>query len=251
MNAVQRKISDELSRDGIAFTTLDELFPGESMLATLLDDMNKRSLGGERTKKKYLRSYWEEDEALGLDNPFFAVSLRPEVLAIVNTYDKMWRQLHYLALQETIPVGDEAPVQSQRWHRDPEEKRMVKMFIYMSEVDAEAGPFTFVKRSQFGSPVYGSLFKQELPLGVYPPADRVEAAVSPADIISAQGKPGTVIFCDTAGLHRGGYAKSKSRFMFTAFYPSRWWTEARRMKVSNTVDRSSLSPEAQYAIRGA
>jgi hypothetical protein len=158
----------------------------------------------------------------------------------------MWRKLKYMTLNETIPVGDEAPQHSQKWHRDPEEKRQMKTFIYLNDVDSETGPFTYVKRSQFGSPIYGNLFPQELPLGVYPPDGAVEKAVAAEDIISATGKAGTLIFCDTAGLHRGGYAKSKSRMMFTGFYPSALWTE--RRSFTPNIGTHELSGEAQYVI---
>ncbi len=248
LNDVAKRIVTDVKRDGIAFATLEELFPGERMLEKLQNYMKEGDkLGHHLRKKTFLLPYWDEQAPIGMDNPFFAMSLRPEVLNIVNSYDGMWRKLNFLQLTETIPVGSEAPRQSQRWHRDPQEKRQMKYFVYLSDVDEEAGPFTYAKRSQFGSPVYGNLFKQKLPLGVYPPEGAVEKAVDSKDIVSAMGRAGTVIFCDTAGLHRGGYAKSKSRFMFTAFYPSMKWTEHRQHSLNQTVDLKSLSPASAFA----
>lgn len=249
LNAVQTRIAEDLSRDGIAFATIDELFPGEDLLSKLKADMDARGQVGDTLRKKtFLRPYWEDSSAFDLSNPFFALSLRPELLAIANTYDRMFRRLNYIHLTETVPVGDSTASFSQRWHRDPEEKRMVKFFLYLNDVDEEAGPFTYVKGSQFGSPMYGSLFKQKLPLGIYPPDGAVEKSVNATDIVVATGKAGTVIFCDTAGLHRGGHAKSKSRFMFTAFYPSDKWTEKTHYKVADTLKKTELSTAAQYAI---
>lgn len=247
LGAIQERIVRDMRENGIAFITLDELFPGEGLLAKLVADMQARDYGDDKSRrKKFLKPFWDEQGTFDLSNPFFELSLRKEVLDIVNSYDNMWRRLNSMTLFETIPVGDAAPVQSQQWHRDPQEKRQVKTFIYLNDVDAETGPFTYVKRSQYGSPVYGNLFKQYLPLGSYPPTAEIEKAVAPADIISATGKAGTMIFCDTAGLHRGGYAKSKSRFMFTGFYPSAKWTEPRQY--TPHVDAAKLSPEARFAL---
>ncbi len=249
LNDVQQRIVNDMSRDGIAFATIDELFPGENLLEKLQTYMHALGkMEGHHRKKQFLQSFWDEYGEFGLENPFFELSLRKEILAIVNSYDRMWRRLNHLHLQETIPVGDATPTQSQRWHRDPQEKRQVKFFMYLSDVDSEAGPFTYVKRSQFGSPVYGNLFPQQLPLGSYPEIGAVEKRVEANDIVSALGKAGTVIFCDTAGLHRGGHAKSKSRFMLTSFYPSTLWTEPRYYKPAPSVAAADLSPEARYAI---
>lgn len=249
LNTVQQRIQNDLARDGIAFSTLDELFPEENLLETLQQDMHTRGkIGGHQRKKTYLLPFWDEKGAFDTKNPFFLLSIRKEILTIVNSYDRMWRRLNSLQLAETIPVGDSVPTQSQRWHRDPQEKRQVKFFLYLSDVDSEAGPFTYVKQSQFGSPVYGHLFPQRLPFGIYPEIDAVEKEVKPDAIVSATGKAGTVIFCDTAGLHRGGHAKSKSRFMMTAFYPSARWTEPRYYSLASDLAKAHLPPEARYAV---
>jgi hypothetical protein len=144
-------------------------------------------------------------------------------------------------------VGNAAPIQSQRWHRDPEEKRLMKFFVYLSDVDENAGPFTYVKGSAYKTKPYGKLFPQKLPMGIYPPDNSVEEMIDSSAIISATGVKGTVIFCDTAGLHRGGHARSKSRLLFTAFYPSSWWTESKRYTLSISSEEIK-EPMALYAL---
>ncbi len=249
LSPVQQRIVDDLKRDGIAFSSVEELFPGEDLLNKLQTYMHSlQKIDGHHRKKQFLQSFWDEYGTFGFDNPFFSLSVRPDVLAIVNSYDSMWRRFNHMHLQETIPVGDTAPTQSQRWHRDPQEKRQVKFFMYLSDVDSEAGPFTYAKGSQFLGEKYGSLFPQQQPLGSYPEMGAVEKAVKAEDIISATGSAGTIIFCDTAGLHRGGHAKSKSRFMLTSFYPSTYWTEKRFYTPAASVASEKLAPESAYAL---
>ena len=108
---------------------------------------------------------------------------------------------------------------SQRWHRDPEDDHIVKMFIYFSDVDEEAGPFEYVRDSAAGGK-YGDVF----PWGQghrYPSAEELEAAVDPDDRLTMTGPAGTVIFCDTAGFHRGGFARTKPRILIDLHLPAR------------------------------
>ena len=58
------------------------------------------------------------------------------------------------------------------------------------------------------------LFAKE---GVYPNVGEVERVISTAPKICT-GRAGTIIFCDTTGLHKGGYSTHKERIMFTALY---------------------------------
>jgi len=249
LTETQQHVLTDLARGGIALTSLDALFPGENMLATLQADMQARHRTAEKLRKKeFLKPFWNERGPIDQSNPFFALALRKEVLNIVNSYDKMWRRLNYLTLAETVPVGDREAVQSQRWHRDPEEKRMIKFFVYLNDIDEDSGPFIYTKGSQYGAPKYGNLFPQQPPLGIYLTDKQIEDAVDPSDVLTCTAKAGTVIFCDTAGLHRGGHAKSKSRFMFTAFYPSSKWTEPMQYQRGPGINKSTLSPEARYAL---
>ncbi|MFZ2887242.1 MAG: phytanoyl-CoA dioxygenase family protein [Minisyncoccia bacterium] len=249
LSETQKKILTDLQRDGIAFSSLDELFPGENKLEELQAFM--RSLPQpeqSRARKQFLLPFFERSPKIDNKNPFFKLALSKTMLDVVNSYDNMWRRLNYMALDETLPVGDAAPTHSQRWHRDPEEKRQMKFFLYLNDVDSEAGPFTYVRGSQFKGPL-GALYPAKPPEGSYPPHGGVEETVDQEKILSATGKAGTVIFCDTAGLHRGGHAKSKHRLMFTAFYPSDKWTDKKTYTVSDELKNDiSLAKEARYAV---
>ena len=75
-----------------------------------------------------------------------------------------------------MPEGSEA-VSSQRWHRDPEDRKLCKVFIYLNDVDENAGHFTYVKGSHYLGK-WGKLFPQKPPKGFYPPSGAVENIVS-------------------------------------------------------------------------
>ena len=127
---------------------------------------------------------------------------------------------------------------------------MLKAFIYLSDVDESAGPFTYVIGSTYGKR-YGRLFPQHPPLGSYPPEGAVEAAVSPEHVRVMTGQAGTVIFCDTTGIHRGGYATGRERLMFTAFYAAPSYIDPQWYRIPDGLDLSSLAPQARFALHVA
>ena len=56
--------------------------------------------------------------------------------------------------------------------------------------------------------------------GGYPPTDQIELHVSTKDRVTASGREGTVIFRDTSGLHRGGFALENARLLSVFAYIS-------------------------------
>ena len=98
-------------------------------------------------------------------------------------------------------------------------KKLIKIFIYLNDVDEENGPFKYIHQSH-ASGRLGTLFPQRQfgRHGFYPPEGSVEKQVSKNDIKSFIGRAGTVVFCDTTGLHKGGYSISRTRIMFTSMF---------------------------------
>lgn len=251
LSSIQQRIVKDLERDGIAVTSLEELFPGENVLDSLTSYVDSHATQTQAyTKKKFLNDFWELVPELDFTNPFVRLSLRPEVLTIASAYMRMWVRLNYYHLATIQPKEGEA-VQSQRWHRDNEDPKMCKMFVYINDVDETAGPFTYVRGSAVTNPnPYARLFPQKRPEGSYPSAQAVTSNVDSKDIATMTGVAGTVIFCDTTGLHRGGHATKRPRTMFTAFFTSKAWSDPKRYSYPNDIALSSehLAPETRYAL---
>ena len=126
-----------------------------------------------------------------LSEPWLRIAAADTVLDIVNGYAGQPTRLTYVDNWYTVPRPEVTErVASQRWHRDPEDDHIVKMFIYFSDVDEEAGPFEYVRDSAAGGK-YGDVF----PWGQghrYPSAEELEAAVDPDDRLTMTGPAGTV-----------------------------------------------------------
>lgn len=180
------------------------------------------------------------------------LGISDSILEVVNTYRGMWTKLVAMDQWYTVPVGaDGDRIASQNWHRDPEDLHVVKVFVYFSDVDEEAGPFQYIPGSPDGSR-YGHLWPWKLEGGNYPPEEEIAELIPRSEHYTATGPRGTVIFCDTSGFHRGGFAKSKPRVMSYHTYVSPAAVLAARtprrfhVDVSGANDR--LSAPARFAL---
>lgn len=239
----EQEIITTVERDGIAFARASDFF-SEEVFKNLEQFVEKRwndedvqkkfhdrgrhlsknigSQGMIDGKSYFLIELWDGLHALDLRHIFLQFSLSKPILHIVSGYLQMFPKFRYWSLEATVPniEGDEGIARaSQRWHRDPDDKKMLKIFLYLNDVDEEAGPFTYVKGSH-SMGRHRFLFPGKPPQGT-PKLPKIEDNMLPhEDIVMATGKAGSLIFADTSGLHRGGFAKSKNRFMYTSAYMS-------------------------------
>ena len=169
--------------------------------------------------KRFLFEYWQSGETLNFNNPFVNLALSENVLAIVSNYLGCWPILHDYRLWETRLMKEKGiATWSQTWHRDPEDKKLLNIFIYLNDVeDYGTGPFQYIPGSHIEGPYWKVLPQVLPPTASYPGKENVEKLLGDK-IISCYGKAGTVILADTSGLHRGGYSTTKPRLMFKALY---------------------------------
>jgi ectoine hydroxylase-related dioxygenase (phytanoyl-CoA dioxygenase family) len=132
----------------------------------------------------------------------------------------VWSKLEYVDVWYSVPQPESAErVSSQRWHRDYNDKHLLKVFLYLVDVDEHMGPFQYVAGSQPGGP-YSDAWGWR-PLGQnYPTEGELEARVPVSAVQTFTGSAGTLVFCNTAGFHRGGFSTTKPRVLATATYSS-------------------------------
>jgi hypothetical protein len=256
LNEVQQRVLESLRQDGVASIPILELFDETTWeeltadIASFVQDCEELARGDVTQKKYLLRRFWskkqERNHVFDLDDPWLRLFASPLVLEVVNGYRDEWTKLYYLDNWFTVPfAGASERLASQRWHRDPEDEQVVKVFLYLSDVGDGAGPFEYIRGSS-GDGRYGALW----PHGdgvFYPPQDEVEAAVAPEDRLTLAGPAGTVIFADTGGFHRGGFSRTEPRVSATATYVPARSLKERRFDVE-LPPRADLAPEVRYAL---
>ena len=90
------------------------------------------------------------DVELGLDDPWLRLGTNPRLLDLANAYLGMWSKLEYVDVWYTPPAGGDERKSSQRWHRDFNDRHLLKAFLYLVDVDEDTGPFEYVPRSAPG-----------------------------------------------------------------------------------------------------
>ena len=195
-------IVDEVSCNGIALTSCDEVLPGlwpifkeamesfvaqpdtQTMIKAYQDDPSME--GNKRFLARLLPQDTTDKITYQSDDPWI-LNASP-LLDIAREYFDARPILNYYDLWYTIPLPYErARVASQNWHQDNEafglKRRVFKAFLYLSDVEeTEDGPFE-----------------------MQPPE---------GDSIPAIGKAGTMFFADTGGfMHRGGYCTARPRLL--------------------------------------
>lgn len=236
LDTIQKRVAADLKKDGIALVHISEFFPKEELFPALAQYANslfmspvaqekiKEAEEGRIATKSdliihLLGGYTGITPKLVFSDPFIKFILHERILQIVGDYFSSVSKFIMFSLHSTILRRQSSKEKfSQRWHRDPDDKKIIKVFLYMNEVtDSGAGPFIYVKGSQYGGR-WRALSPQRPPVGSYPHEGMVEKNVPPEDILVCRGRPGTMIFCDTSGLHKGGYSTTLRRLMFAGTF---------------------------------
>ena len=238
LNALQERLVWELNAAGVATCHFDELFQDPAMWRRLSAYVSEFSASEEvqsvirkrqqdfaekkdfRAVEHYIITKYPQDRKplITASNPLLNLGLHSLILDVVNSYLGMWSKLIYFDMWHTLPLNTDTRILSQRWHRDPEDRRKIRTFLYFSEVDTDAGAMEYLAGSQFGGP-YEHVFEWNDPLGIpYPPDGEVERQIPESQHVILKGPPGTLVFCDTAGFHRGGTAKTKPRILATSAF---------------------------------
>jgi hypothetical protein len=180
------------------------------------DDGLRRRAG----KEFLVRAYSFDGVALGPDEPWLAACLSSPMLDVASTYLRLWPKLSYVDLWYSLPQPEETErVASQLWHRDFDDKHLLKVFLYLRDVDEQTGPFEYVPESQPGGKLHYVSPWQPMGNGRIP-EEEVAQHVRPEQIKTFVAPRGTLIFCNTSGLHRGGFATERPRVLATATYCS-------------------------------
>lgn len=227
------RVLHDMNRDGIATTTVDALLGPSPHFGELLESVagiaheradeieaaragaNDPAIG----KKTFLLEYLGRNPTLDPASVYARIALQTPLLAIANAYLGMYSRLRYYNVWHTFASTGKAR-ESQLWHRDREDLYIVKVFIYLGDVDLGAGPFTYApgthrKGRVREEPAYhleGRVKRTE--------DDQMAAVVPRERWVTATGERGTIIFADTNGYHRGGLARERDRLMYTCMYTS-------------------------------
>jgi hypothetical protein len=264
LDETQERILSRLRDEGYATLPLAELVSDEEVRGELeesaarfvheTEDALEREDAGEesglrrRQGKEFVVREYAYGVQLGLDNPWLRLGVNHRLLDLANAYLGMWSKLEYVDLWYTPPVSEAERRSSQQWHRDFNDRHLLKAFVYLVDVDEEAGPFEYIPRTAPGGEL-GSLWPWR-PLGDnYPPQDELTRKVEDRAVTFTAPK-WTIIFCNTCGFHRGGFATGKPRALatFTWDSPASLKALSERNYTFVGPNGTALDAATQYAL---
>jgi len=214
LDARQRKVLEELRRDG--FSVVEGYWPRERALG--LRDRLEPYIGTESCDLSggaYLRVWDGKDHDQGVRRIYYVDRLLPElsqlrndqwVLDIVAAYYRIPFHSGLLMFQHNLQTNH----RTRFFHVDGF-AREFKAFVYLDDVDAGNGPFTYLRGSHRR---YLTRVRKQV-MGRPKPGDTSfsEEEVRPlaSEEVQLCGQAGTLILTDVRGLHRGSPQYDRSR----------------------------------------
>jgi hypothetical protein len=232
-NSIQQNVIDELRRQGICIIHFDDLFPAgrfqelrelaetyvrqpstQQIIETIRKDARRDTVSG----KDYMITLLGDTPTLHRNDTFLEFSLAQEILAIVCGYLNMFTRLVYINLWLNVPTG-RPETASQRWHRDPEDRKQVKLYLYLRNVSEQNGAFCYLRETHYTGR-FGGIYRQKINAGNYPQDGSLDGRIPGHLYQVCTGRAGTLVFCDTSGFHKGGHVVEGQRLLFNSMYTS-------------------------------
>ncbi|MGY3444677.1 hypothetical protein [Bradyrhizobium sp. USDA 4473] len=205
-------IVEGLRTSGVFVTSLEQLnLPGTEHFLQQADALERQHL-------PLRRSFQAGADAIMAHRQIYHWGLHGRLLDIAENYLGVPVGYDGINIFFTLADGRENGVRL--WHRDGEDRRMLKIAVYIHDVDEGNGPFQVLRRR---IPAY-----DHLPSGRFPELTQHQLEETlpdfdmARDVVTCTGKRGTVIFSDTASFyHRGMPAIRRDRYAIFLNYIGR------------------------------
>lgn len=209
-----RKIVDQLQRQGIYISHLNELNIDNTkqlwnlsskVTSSLIDsNINHKNQFFIQATKNQIQQYPD----------LFLWGLNSRLLDLIENYLSLPVAYHGIYIRRDLANGIEK--KSRLWHLDKEDRKMLKIIIYLNDINDENGAFQYIPKHFTSQIIQKQKYKYN-----YIKEKIMDSTLSPSSWISCPGKKGTVIFVDTANLfHRGLLPKKSERLSIFFDYTS-------------------------------
>jgi hypothetical protein len=230
-----KSIVDEVRREGIFITSLQDL--GLTKTSALLKAAESElsnmelALSAQRNSQKKFGS---------LENPAYPQIFTVTDLPEFYTWGSDQRLLNIIENYIGLPItfqgvhlrrdfANKEPVTTELWHLDAEDRRMLKVIIYLNDVSVDNGPFEYIPKS------YVSLLTQlRIRSKIVPKTAKSLVGLNDAEMAeivpksfwkSCPGPAGTVVFADPRAVFHHGKPRKLARsalfFVYTSNNPLR------------------------------
>lgn len=157
----------------------------------------------------------------------------PRILDIAAAFLGCKPTLSYLATWWSY-YTDKGAQQAEFFHRDVDDWRFLKLFIYLTNVDDKNGPHIYVTHSSTSEKLTKLRRFQD---------DEVISAFGQNNVLQLTGLAGEGFLEDTYGIHKGQPVKEGKRLIFQAVYsivPLPYGPKSPVMKLTDLINKESF-----------
>jgi hypothetical protein len=228
-----KRVLTELNGKGVAITSVQDLLGLHSCyneLSSAVENIETKlaaQLAAARAEadhcaigsKTFIFPLLGENPVLDPTSVYARFALQSPILQIANAYFGMYTRLRYYNIWHNFTT-QVAARESQLWHYDREDYFILKMFVYLSDVDENSGPFTYAPGTHHKAKRHGEP-ESFMEGGVKRSDDQQMARfIHQEEWMRCVGPKGTIVFADTRGYHKGGLARNHDRIMYTCMFTS-------------------------------
>lgn len=206
---------ESIRREGVVVTSLEALSipqTGKMFLAAqkLIPEVAKSVCAEEHEYVVHANS-----EQMMQHPEIFIWGLEKRLLDIVENYIGLPVAYHGAYFRRDLANSVER--KSRLWHIDVEDRKILKIIVYLNDVDENSGPFQYIPQSLNSTVAHSLRYKHG-----YIQEKRLQNVLSPSFWKSCTGSAGTVVFAATSKVfHRGKIPIDQDRFTIFFDYTSR------------------------------
>jgi hypothetical protein len=196
------RIVEDLKKSGVSITSLEamELDGVNTLLADAYALVAQHS--------PWTQSFQANGADLVAHDKIIRWGLSDRLLDIAENY--LGVPVGYDGANVYFTKADGMEAGQRRWHRDAEDRRMLKIALYLNDVEEDGGPLQVLRRQL---PDHDRMVRGKFPVLSQEKLETALGDFDPdRDVVTCTGKAGTMIFADTAALyHRGKPASARDR----------------------------------------
>lgn len=222
-----RALLDALETEGCALSSLDALQLGSASqmlveadrLLGLMEQLQPPHRGAGK------RPLTPPQIFTATDLPAFAAfGNEPRLLAIAEHY--IGTPVTFQGVHVRRDFANDEPVTTELWHKDLEDRRMLKVIVYLCDVDEAAGPFEYARKSAMNPVSTVKVHWRTARNGSMGVDDAQMAAIVPrSEWRSCVGPAGSTVLMDPVAMFHHGRSRTKDRaaafFVYTSDAPLR------------------------------
>jgi hypothetical protein len=174
-----------------------------------------------------------------VDTIFTRFALSEKVLNTTARYLGVAPFLESIELLYSKPIQG-PPAQSQQWHKDRTDRRIIKVFVYVNDVTPRHGPLSLLPRAE-SARVPEFLFH-------YLTDEQMAKYADLSKVVALTGTAGTTVLIDSQTSYHLGSRCQEPRLAYVAYFSSGFGYRARETHWALDSDTTALSPLQRYAL---